>query len=109
MVGFTCTDFCFSCNLFRVPNAIPGRESTEIEIFGMQGIPDDILAAHYGEGEQGIDIVSPLYYNGILFFFNLYLEGGFFYIIPGVLLWLEVLGLSLSFLKLLLLLKLLFS
>ncbi|PKA46424.1 hypothetical protein AXF42_Ash021602 [Apostasia shenzhenica] len=33
----------------RVPNAKPGRESTEIEIFGMQGIPSDILAAHYGE------------------------------------------------------------
>ncbi|RVW42639.1 Protein suppressor of FRI 4 [Vitis vinifera] len=40
----------------KVPNANPGRESTEIEIFGMQGIPDDILAAHYGE--QGI-IPSP--------------------------------------------------
>lgn len=34
----------------RVPNAKPERESTEIEIFGMQGIPPDVLAAHYGEG-----------------------------------------------------------
>ncbi|KAF8412667.1 hypothetical protein HHK36_000635 [Tetracentron sinense] len=33
----------------KVPNAKPERESTEIEIFGMQGIPPDILAAHYGE------------------------------------------------------------
>ncbi|TXG48357.1 hypothetical protein EZV62_027651 [Acer yangbiense] len=33
----------------RVPNAKPGRESTDIEIYGMQGIPPDILAAHYGE------------------------------------------------------------
>lgn len=33
----------------RVPNAKPGRESTEIEIYGMQGIPPDVLAAHYGE------------------------------------------------------------
>eukprot|EP00261_Vitis_vinifera_P033439 XP_019074682.1 PREDICTED: protein SUPPRESSOR OF FRI 4 isoform X1 [Vitis vinifera] len=36
----------------KVPNANPGRESTEIEIFGMQGIPDDILAAHYGEQDE---------------------------------------------------------
>ncbi|MQM17370.1 hypothetical protein Taro_050341 [Colocasia esculenta] len=33
-----------------VPNAKPDRESTEIEIYGMQGIPPEILAAHYGEG-----------------------------------------------------------
>jgi len=32
-----------------VPNAKPGRESTEIEIYGMQGIPPDVLAAHYGD------------------------------------------------------------
>lgn len=30
----------------RVPNAKPQRESTELEIFGMEGIPPDILAAH---------------------------------------------------------------
>lgn len=35
--------------LHRVPNAKAGRESTEIEIYGMQGIPADVLAAHYGE------------------------------------------------------------
>jgi hypothetical protein len=35
---------------YRVPNAKPDRESTEIEIFGMQGIPAHVLAAHYGEG-----------------------------------------------------------
>lgn len=33
----------------RVPNAKAGRESTDIEIYGMQGIPADVLAAHYGE------------------------------------------------------------
>ncbi|KAG5516121.1 hypothetical protein RHGRI_036987 [Rhododendron griersonianum] len=33
----------------KVPNAKPGRESTDIEIYGMQGIPPDVLAAHYGE------------------------------------------------------------
>ncbi|XP_052185029.1 protein SUPPRESSOR OF FRI 4-like isoform X3 [Diospyros lotus] len=36
----------------KVPNAKPGRESTDIEIYGMQGIPPDILAAHYGEEEN---------------------------------------------------------
>ncbi|KAJ4702684.1 protein SUPPRESSOR OF FRI 4-like [Melia azedarach] len=36
----------------KVPNAKPGRESTDIEIYGMQGIPPDILAAHYGEDEE---------------------------------------------------------
>ncbi|KAJ0980837.1 hypothetical protein J5N97_009092 [Dioscorea zingiberensis] len=36
----------------KVPNAKPDRESTEIEIFGMQGIPPEVLAAHYGEDEE---------------------------------------------------------
>ncbi|KAK4742466.1 hypothetical protein SAY87_000467 [Trapa incisa] len=35
-----------------VPNAKPGRDSTEIEIYGMQGIPPDVLAAHYGDEED---------------------------------------------------------
>jgi len=30
--------------------AKPDRESKEIEIFGVQGIPAHVLAAHYGEG-----------------------------------------------------------
>lgn len=36
----------------KVPNAKPDRESTEIEIFGMQGIPPEVLAAHYGEQDE---------------------------------------------------------
>ncbi|XP_030943569.1 protein SUPPRESSOR OF FRI 4 isoform X1 [Quercus lobata] len=36
----------------KVPNAKPGRETTDIEIYGMQGIPPDVLAAHYGEDEE---------------------------------------------------------
>ncbi|KAG9439438.1 hypothetical protein H6P81_019603 [Aristolochia fimbriata] len=36
----------------KVPNAKPERESTDIEIFGMQGIPPEILAAHYGEQDE---------------------------------------------------------
>ncbi|XP_057416968.1 protein SUPPRESSOR OF FRI 4 isoform X2 [Lotus japonicus] len=38
----------------KVPNAKPGRESTDIEIYGMQGIPPDELAAHYGEEEDDV-------------------------------------------------------
>ncbi|KAI4313663.1 hypothetical protein L6164_026622 [Bauhinia variegata] len=38
----------------KVPNAKPGRESTDIEIYGMQGIPPDILASHYGEEEDDV-------------------------------------------------------
>ncbi|GAA0159748.1 DNA metabolism protein [Lithospermum erythrorhizon] len=39
-------------NITKVPNAKPGRESTDIEIYGMQGIPADILASHYGDEEE---------------------------------------------------------
>ncbi|GAA0144442.1 DNA metabolism protein [Lithospermum erythrorhizon] len=38
----------------RVPNAKPGRDSTDIEIYGMQGIPADVLAPHYGEEEEEV-------------------------------------------------------
>ena len=38
-----------------MPNAKPGRESTDIEIYGMQGIPPDVLAAHYGEEGEDFD------------------------------------------------------
>lgn len=50
----------------KVPNAKEGRESTEIEIYGMQGIPDDVYAAHYGDEEEDnpskiakVEIPSP--------------------------------------------------
>ncbi|XP_047319024.1 protein SUPPRESSOR OF FRI 4-like isoform X2 [Impatiens glandulifera] len=36
----------------KVPNAKEGRESPAIEIYGMQGIPPDVLAAHYGKEEE---------------------------------------------------------
>ncbi|KAH9308046.1 hypothetical protein KI387_035957, partial [Taxus chinensis] len=35
-----------------VPNAKPDRESTEIDIFGMEGIPPEILAAHDEEHDD---------------------------------------------------------
>ncbi|XP_042381687.1 protein SUPPRESSOR OF FRI 4-like isoform X3 [Zingiber officinale] len=38
----------------KVPNAMADRDSTDIEIYGMQGIPPDILAAHYGEDEDTV-------------------------------------------------------
>lgn len=37
---------------YRVPNAIPGRQNTEIEIFGMDGIPDEDIQAHITQLEQ---------------------------------------------------------
>eukprot|EP01018_Ginkgo_biloba_P019485 Gb_38566 [translate_table: standard] len=37
----------------KVPNAKPDRESTEIDIFGMEGIPPDVLAAHDEDQEEG--------------------------------------------------------
>ncbi|XP_021901585.1 protein SUPPRESSOR OF FRI 4 isoform X2 [Carica papaya] len=43
----------------KVPNAKPGRESTDIEIYGMQGIPPDILAAHYGEEDEDAPAKVP--------------------------------------------------
>ncbi|GBG67955.1 hypothetical protein CBR_g1074 [Chara braunii] len=36
-------------NVVKVPNSKPGRESTEIEIFGMEGIPPDVMEKHTGE------------------------------------------------------------
>ncbi|KAJ0237865.1 Protein SUPPRESSOR OF FRI 4 [Hirschfeldia incana] len=39
-------------NVTKVPNSKEGRDSTDIEIYGMQGIPPDVLAAHYGEEES---------------------------------------------------------
>lgn len=33
-------------NLTSVENALPNRASPDIEIFGMEGIPEDIVAAH---------------------------------------------------------------
>lgn len=36
-------------NMTKVPNARPGRESVEIEIFGMEGIPPEAILEHTGE------------------------------------------------------------
>lgn len=34
----------------RIPNAKPEREAmTDLEVYGMEGIPADILAAHDGD------------------------------------------------------------
>jgi hypothetical protein len=48
-ININFTELNYFLFLFRVPNAKPGRESTDIEIYGMQGIPPDVLAAHYGD------------------------------------------------------------
>ncbi|KAK4261836.1 hypothetical protein QN277_004781 [Acacia crassicarpa] len=57
----------------KVPNAKPGRESTDIEIYGMQGIPPDVLAAHYGDDEDEapsktakVDIPSSQLVGGVV-------------------------------------------
>jgi len=34
--------------LKKIPNALPGKDTTEIEIFGMEGVPEDDLLAHEG-------------------------------------------------------------
>lgn len=39
----------------KVPNALSGRDTTDIEIFGMQGIPTDALL----EREGGADAKRP--------------------------------------------------
>lgn len=39
-------------SITKVPNAKPERESTELEIFGMEGIPPEILAAHEGDQDD---------------------------------------------------------
>jgi len=41
----------------KVPAALPGRDSIEIEVFGMQGIPDDAFQG--GRKGQGSDEPSP--------------------------------------------------
>jgi len=30
-------------NIVKVPNAIPGRDSVELNIFGMQGVPKHLI------------------------------------------------------------------
>ncbi|XP_059297246.1 protein SUPPRESSOR OF FRI 4-like [Lycium ferocissimum] len=65
------SDVQISTVVKRVPNAKAGRESTDIEIYGMQGIPPDVLAAHYGEEEDPaktakVDIISSQYVGGVV-------------------------------------------
>ncbi|XP_057845724.2 protein SUPPRESSOR OF FRI 4 isoform X3 [Cryptomeria japonica] len=57
----------------RVPNAKPDRESTEIDIFGMQGIPPEILAAHDGDQDEEppakeakVEVPVPGFLGGLL-------------------------------------------
>eukprot|EP01136_Pigoraptor_vietnamica_P006936 Opistho-1_new@40512 len=40
-------------DLKKVPNALPGRDSVEYEIFGMEGIPEEDLVAHRQQLEEG--------------------------------------------------------
>ena len=36
--------------LDKVHNALPGRDSTEVEIYGMEGIPEEDVIAHEKKG-----------------------------------------------------------
>lgn len=38
--------------LDKVHNAVPGRDSTEVEIYGMEGIPEEDLIAHEKKGSH---------------------------------------------------------
>jgi len=33
----------FFLKVFRVPNALPGRDSVDLNIFGMQGVPKHLI------------------------------------------------------------------
>ena len=39
-------------NIDKVPNAIPGRYDIEVEIYGMEGIPEKDLLAHAAKTSQ---------------------------------------------------------
>ena len=45
-----------------VPNAIPGRDSIEVEIFGMEGIPEEDRIAHE-RTKTGKFSPRPLYFG----------------------------------------------
>lgn len=45
----------FCRNLNRVPNSRPGRESLELEIFGMAGVPEGLRPG--ATGEPGSQII----------------------------------------------------
>ncbi|CAO2831158.1 unnamed protein product [Amaranthus hypochondriacus] len=58
-------------NVTKVPNAKPERESPDIEIYGMQGVPADVLAAHYGEQEEepsskSVKVVPTMNIGGVM-------------------------------------------
>ena len=46
----------------KIPGSLPGRGSTEIEIYGMDGIPPDDLAVHEAEkaAEGGVSFAKRL-------------------------------------------------
>ena len=43
----------------KVPNSLPGRNNTEIEIYGMEGIPEEDVKAHEkNKSKKGMDLLS---------------------------------------------------
>ena len=57
-----------SCGCRRIENALPGRESFDVEIYGMEGVPADALAAWKKKqaeehGEPAVEHVKRPRYN----------------------------------------------
>ena len=50
----------------RIPNALPNRNSVDIEIYGMEGIPEDDIREH--ERTRGSDYVPPAQPAGVTSF-----------------------------------------
>ena len=46
----------------KVPNSLPNRNNTEIEIYGMEGIPEEDVKAHEkNKNKKGIDFILALH------------------------------------------------
>ena len=50
--------------LYRVPNSTPGRDSVDLEIFGMEGVPHDAINARL-RGDEGDPFLSEPPYQRI--------------------------------------------
>lgn len=51
-------------NIRRIPNAMPGRDSTEVEVYGMEGVPDELLTEQHKRMRYGPAAPAPLAMSG---------------------------------------------
>ena len=49
--------------LTKIENALPHREDTNIEIFGMEGIPEDVMRAHIARLTNGYHAMAAEHYR----------------------------------------------